>query len=74
MSDRDIYTIQHEPSAVQLMCFYVLPSHDHKYPNLNEYKQIPIKIIQLVTVLGYSGRGPGFKFHLTQLVGYHSNL
>ena len=38
MSDRNIYTIQHEASAVQLMCFYVLPSHDHKYPNQNEYK------------------------------------
>ena len=33
--------------------------------NINRYES---KIIQLVTVLGYSGRGPGFKFHLTQLV------
>ena len=43
-------------------------------PTRMNIKQIRIKIIQLVTVLGYSGRGPGFKFHLTQLVGYHSYL
>lgn len=51
------------------MCFYVLPSYDRKYPTRMNMKQIAIRIIQLVTVLGYSGRGLGFKFHLTQLVG-----
>ena len=43
-------------------------------PTRMNIKQIRIKIIQLVKVLGYFGRGPGFKFHLTQLVGYHSYL
>ena len=47
------------------MCFYVLPSHDRKYLNLNEYKTDTNQNNSASYSTWLSGRGPGFKFHLT---------